>query len=171
MLVLISFSCPLPVLLPSLTFSLLPFVPSSVPTFLPPFLSALLNGAYNFYLFCSQQANLLSFASNRFIAAPSLPLRGICSCILVEILRHRRANNGYAANNSNGNGNRRWREAATAATDIETNGNGNCPNSGAGDEGVMGQGARLACCKVEANKTRRICCALLSWRLGGACLL
>lgn len=134
MLVLISFNCPPASLTPLfdfLTSSLCALLPSCFPAYLPaPFLSALLNGAYNFYLFCSQQANLLSFASNRFIAAPSLPLRGICSCILVEILRHRRANNGYAANNSNGNGNRRWREAATAATDIETNGNGNCPSSG-----------------------------------------
>lgn len=132
--------------LPSSLSHLTSLLPPSLHSSLPPSLSALLNVAYTLFLFCSQQANLLSFASNRSKAnLPPSPasLQGICSCISVEILRHRRANNGCTANNSNGNGNRRWRDAATAAADIETNGNSNCPSRGDGGGGRgSGSGSR-----------------------------
>lgn len=168
-------------LLPSLaSFLLVPpyFSPSSLPPFLSaPSLCALLNVAYTLFLFCSQQANLLSFASNRSKAnlpRPLPPSRVFAAAFQLRFFAIGAQTMDIPLTIATeteivAGAMRQQLQLTLRLTVTVTVRAGGMQEE---EEGVgVGQGARLACCKVEANKTRRICCALLSWRLGGACLL
>lgn len=168
--------------LPSSLSHLTSLLPPSLHSSLPPSLSALLNVAYTLLLFCSQQANLLSFASNLSKAnlPPSpAPSGHTTSRVFAAAFQLRFSAIGaqtmdipltIATETEIVAGAMRQQLQLTLRLTVTVTVPAGEMEEEEGAVGV-GQGARLACCKVEANKTRRICCALLSWRLGGACLL